>query len=190
MSSTNLAKEETTMTPMNKLLMTLRAVVLIFGVMAVQLPELVLAGPGCTGVPDYIFKSACEIHDECYDSARLSREGCDNEFLIEMHLACDSNPDRSNCMDIANLYHWGVTAFAACHYAQGSLPECQVDHSGDTIVSGDIVAALDYSRDYSPGTEPCGEPYWSCSASGYLDYVVPWQTGTGCRVDRYPQGGC
>jgi hypothetical protein len=39
------------------------------------------------------------------------------------------------------------------------------------------------------GTEHCGDPKYVCK-NGYLFYVSPWQTGTGCRVDFLPLGGC
>jgi len=38
--------------------------------------------------------------------------------------------------------------------------------------------------------ESCSESGWFCDGYGYLYYVMRWQTGTGCREDWQPSGGC
>jgi Prokaryotic phospholipase A2 len=102
---------------------SLLTVILSLGVMAIQPSEPAFAGPGCTGVPDYIFYDACNNHDECYDSARLSRHVCDNLFLDDMYRACDAENRETYCHAVANTYYAGVWILAHCHYGSNQT-EC------------------------------------------------------------------
>ena len=75
----------------------LLAVILSFGIMAVQIPALAYAANGCGPegfwgifVPNYLFEKACNEHDNCYEfPAKKSREECDADFYQNMRRACD-----------------------------------------------------------------------------------------------------
>jgi hypothetical protein len=114
------------------------AVVVVGNLGLITATRTAFAGEGCTGVPEYYFHTACEIHDECYDTGRSIRTDCDKEFLHNMKTECESNPDADACKSMATIYYLGVRLGAACHYMNGS--ECEIDHSSDPIVSGDPFA--------------------------------------------------
>jgi hypothetical protein len=159
----------------------LMAIVWSFSIMSAQPPRLALAQyDGCTAVPDYYFKEVCNIHDECYDTARLSREDCDHEFLDSMESACASRPDASACEFVAGIYYLGVRLFSACSYKDN--PECQSDGSNHTTVN-----IPDSERLYGP----CGESGWYCDPNYRLLYwILRFDSGTGCREEWQGYGGC
>jgi hypothetical protein len=82
---------------------------------------------GCTLSPDWIFHSACDTHDVCYDSpstpnSSAGRKACDDRFLRDMRNICawtyptnwrypQSYVSRSYCDAVAGTYYNAVRAF-------------------------------------------------------------------------------
>lgn len=81
----------------------------------------------CTGVPDIIFTSACQNHDECYASCNADKFICDMNFKSDMFRACDENwfmsfPAKSCCYKCAQLYFNGVTIFGEYFFNNAQDP--------------------------------------------------------------------
>jgi Prokaryotic phospholipase A2 len=90
---------------------------------------------GCTNVPDFVFHSACDQHDWCYDSpeipnSEVGRLTCDDRFLGDMYQACSSEfptvwykpwtyVQRGFCDATAQVYYQGVRTFGAIFFKKG-----------------------------------------------------------------------
>lgn len=152
----------------------LLALVFGCGIMAAQPPAPALADScsgtnynGCGGqglssyVPEYHFHDACCVHDQCYDTARLSREDCDREFLWNMNTACDLHPDDSSCRFWASTYHWAVGQFSENNY-NGPPDPYVPDPSTITLASGvgwDWEGSPSYEG--GGGRSSSGDSLWS-----------------------------
>jgi hypothetical protein len=72
-------------------------------------------------VPDLIFESACNTHDQCYNRAwsGKSKVTCDNEFLADLLQICAENAyliDPISCSSIASDYYEAVNLFGRFFY--------------------------------------------------------------------------
>ena len=64
---------------------------------------------------DVNFTGACNNHDLCYDTCGMTKEYCDDTFLIDMISVCENTypsdsekTQRDACLAAANLYFEGV----------------------------------------------------------------------------------
>ena len=76
---------------------------------------------GCTGVPEFIFKPACKIHDEDY-FYKKGRLKSDNRFLFNMLDEIEKTKKTLSAEEIiryeriAHSYYYGVRCFGWFYY--------------------------------------------------------------------------
>jgi secretory phospholipase A2 len=80
------------------------------------------------------FLSACDTHDQCYSDCKKSKQECDDEFLKDLHKACENAPNKeslgyADCRSRALLYYAGVanggsSAFDAARKAHCKWTPC------------------------------------------------------------------
>ncbi len=85
--------------------------------------------------PAVSFKSACDIHDDCYQKCQPAidvineRKLCDNNILSDMENLCRSallSPsDEKECLDWANKYYLGIRSFGFPAYLSNQEKACE-----------------------------------------------------------------
>jgi len=61
--------------------------------------------------------SACQIHDQCYDTLGSDREMCDLQFYNNMARACQNSTSPNACLVAAGVYGVSVRAFGGGPYS-------------------------------------------------------------------------